>query len=164
MNYYTKAPTDVYEAGLTLAYGNFDRFRAEGFSSGPITDDLLGRFSFFTQLSSGGPYDNQWNGEEIGSWDKFGIRGQLAWAGERTRARALIHAAYDKSELTPFENPGSQILGQPGVPCPEYLNGQVLENQSACSRFGGLASNPADEFESEDVFTVDQDYFPHREE
>lgn len=160
VNYYTKAPTDYFEAGLISSYSNFDRVRAEGFSSGPITADLLGRFSFFTHLSSGGPYDNQFNDQEIGSMDKFGVRGQLAWTGERTRIRALIHTAYDKSELTPFKNPGTQILGQPGVAYPEYLNGQVLEKNSACSRFGGLATNPADEFETEDVFTVNQDYYP----
>ena len=48
INYIAKKPTEDYEAGADVSYGNYNTFQADGFVSGPIAPTLLARFAFNT--------------------------------------------------------------------------------------------------------------------
>jgi iron complex outermembrane receptor protein len=46
INFIAAKPTNELDAGVDLTYGSYGRLEESGFVSGPITDDLKGRFAF----------------------------------------------------------------------------------------------------------------------
>jgi len=46
INFIAAKPTNELDAGLDLTYGSYNRLEQAGFISGPITDQLTGRFAF----------------------------------------------------------------------------------------------------------------------
>ena len=158
VNYYLRAPSKESEAQIELGFDNHQRYRIEGFAGGPMGDNVSWRLSALVNQSSGGPFKNLLNGEELGGWDQQMLRAQLLFDFDRTDVRVLVHGGTDESSLVPYKGPGIFNFG--GGFCPELLSGVVTQNADSCTKFGGLSPDPGGEFEPQDTFTVNQDYHP----
>lgn len=163
VNYYTNLPAENFEAFIEAGIDNHERYNLEAAVSGPLSDNVRGRFSYYGAIGNGGPQDNIFTGEEHGKPDVQMFRGQLIWdASEQTTIRLLAHGGYDKSDLTAYKGPGIFNFGAPGF-CPQALAGQVSDAPSTCAKFGGLATAagvPEAEFEPADPHTINQNYAP----
>ena len=53
INYIANKPTNHFDAGADISYGNYNTLQADGFISGPLTPKLLGRFAFSTTEGDG---------------------------------------------------------------------------------------------------------------
>ena len=109
VNFIINKPTAETHAGFSVDYGSFNATTAEGFISGALADNLLGRLSLATE--QGGAW--QWNratGQRLGDKDKISGRAQLEWdAAPGTSVRLSLHSAIDKSDaygtqlIAPFQ-------------------------------------------------------------
>lgn len=98
INFLTRRPTDTDEAGFAVEYGSHDRFRAEGYISGPLGDTLKGRLSAVTE-QGGAWQENRVTGAELGDANRIGVRGQLQWTpSDRFDALFNIHYGRDHSD------------------------------------------------------------------
>ena len=166
VNFYTNDPTREFKAGFSVGGDNHERYTIDGFISGPITDKLSGRLAVLSQISDGGPWDNLFNGEEIGGHDNHNLRGKLLWESDGTTVRLTIHGSKDNGDLIPNKAPGVLVdftnpanAGQ--FNCPEALTGEVTRMPSTCLKFGNLAAImglPNAEFEPDDINTVNVDF------
>jgi iron complex outermembrane recepter protein len=99
INFITARPTERLSAGVTGEYGRFDLFRAEGFVSGKIGEGLTGRISAATE--QGGAFQrNRDDGRSLGDADRWGARGQLAYASGPVSLLVEGHFARDTSDAT----------------------------------------------------------------
>ncbi len=171
LNYYTTAPTETMSGYLNAGIDNHERALIEGAVGGPISGNLLGRFSFLTNFGSGGPQENLFTGDDHGKPDLMEFRGQLAWSNETTKIRGLMHGGRDKSEKVAWKGPGIFNNTAPANPfngavpalssyCAAAIAGQVSDNPQLCQKFGGLTGNPALELEPTDPHTINQDAPP----
>lgn len=78
VNIVTNAPTAEGRAGAIFEYGTNDRWSAEGYVSGAIAPNLLGRLSAVTEQGGAWQY-HRVTGEELGDVDKTAVRGRLTW-------------------------------------------------------------------------------------
>ncbi|MHC3125890.1 TonB-dependent receptor [Brevundimonas sp. GN22] len=78
VNVITNAPTYYLTGGFNAEYGSYDRYKVEGFVSGPITEKLLGRLAATTEQGGAWQYHRD-TGEALGEADKLAIRGRLTW-------------------------------------------------------------------------------------
>ena len=162
LNFYTNAPVDRFEAELEAGIDEHERYRVTGMINSPLSEQLSGRFSFNTELGSGGPQKNLFSGDEHGKPDLLDFRGQLLWTGEKLTVRALVHGGTDKSDKTAWKGPGIFNLGAPGL-CPQLFTGEVSKNPSACAKTAGFAilnGYPQGEFEPEAIHTINQNKPP----
>jgi outer membrane receptor protein involved in Fe transport len=121
VNFVINHPTAETAAGISVDYGSWNALSAEGFASGAIAENLLGRLSLATE--QGGAW--QWNrstGQKLGDKDKISGRAQLEWlAAPGTSVRLTLHSALDKSDeygnqlISPF-TPGAVGGGGAVIP------------------------------------------------
>ncbi|MEM9965831.1 MAG: TonB-dependent receptor [Asticcacaulis sp.] len=98
INFLTRRPTETEEAGFIAEYGSHERFRAEGYVSGPLTDTLKGRVSAVTE-QGGAWQENRVTGEELGNARRYGVRGQLLWTpSDRFDGLLNLHYGRDHSD------------------------------------------------------------------
>ncbi|HTV94908.1 MAG TPA: TonB-dependent receptor [Steroidobacteraceae bacterium] len=121
LNVTSRAPSSTPTGELLLSSGNYDEFGAQGYLSGPITDNgILGSFSFMRETHS--PYlDNVSTGGGVEDEDHFGFRSQLLFPfGAATTLTLRADYEYSNDSLG-----GDPKLIQPdGVP----LDDSVLAN------------------------------------
>ncbi|HEY2676263.1 MAG TPA: TonB-dependent receptor [Steroidobacteraceae bacterium] len=130
INFISNRPTADGHAGLLLEYGSHNALDAEGFVSGRITDELLGRLSVATE--QGGAWQrNRVTGQSLGDKAKIAMRGQLQWnPSAGIDVRLGVHLAQDKSDeqglylLKPF-TPGSGAATVP-ADTSRYVTGWQL--------------------------------------
>jgi iron complex outermembrane recepter protein len=130
INFVSNRPTADTHAGFSLEYGSHNEVNADGFVSGTIAPDLLGRLSVATE--QGGAWQrNRVTGQSLGDKDKVAVRGQLQWdPSEALDFRLSAHWAQDKSDeqglylLQPYK-PGN---GGPAIPADtsRYATGWAL--------------------------------------
>jgi len=78
VNVITNAPTADFRAGFNGEYGTFGRAKAEGYVSGPILPNLLGRLAVNAERGGAWQYHRD-TGQKLGDVDKTAIRGRLTW-------------------------------------------------------------------------------------
>lgn len=78
VNIITNAPTPDTRAGFMAEYGSYDRYKLEGYVSGQIAPNLLGRLAAVTEQGGAWQYHRD-TGEELGDMDKTALRGRLTW-------------------------------------------------------------------------------------
>lgn len=82
INVITRRPTNAFEAGVGVSYGNYNRYATNGYISGPILDGALrGRLAFSTENANGWLKDLV-NNQRLGSKDL--VHGRLSLAANPT--------------------------------------------------------------------------------
>jgi outer membrane receptor protein involved in Fe transport len=97
INFVTVRPTDKLSVGIDADYGSFDAFRAEGHNSGPIGDGLSVRVAAATEQGGGFQHDRV-SGRTLGDADRWGARGELAYAGGAIDLLVEGHYGRDTSD------------------------------------------------------------------
>ena len=93
----TKKPAEEFEGKVALTAGNYGTFRAQGYVSGPLGDNLRGKLVASTRQHDGF-VDNAVLGTELQDEDNMSFRGQLLWAGENSEW--LLSADYSEDDRT----------------------------------------------------------------
>lgn len=97
VNFVTNKPTDELSAGLRTEFGNFERWQAEAFISGPLHENVSARLAVITE--QGGAWQfNRDTGEELGDLDRTAVRAMIAIDDDALQIRATGHYYYDKSD------------------------------------------------------------------
>lgn len=98
VNIITNAPTADFRAGFNAEYGTFNAAKTEGFISGPIASNLLGRLAVTAERGGAWQYHRDTH-EKLGDVDKTAIRGRLTWDASET-VTVDLSATYqvDKSD------------------------------------------------------------------
>ncbi|WP_460355257.1 MULTISPECIES: TonB-dependent receptor [unclassified Pseudomonas] len=76
INISTRAPTFTPERSIETSFGEDGYFQTKGTISGPINDELAGRFSAY-RTRSDGDIKNEYNGHELNGGSRDGFRAQL---------------------------------------------------------------------------------------
>lgn len=139
VNFYTRKPTRVFHAGLSLGYGNYRNRRIEGYISGPLLGEkLTGRIAGFYHDQGAGYYWNTVRNTSQGMPDLGAMRAELQWRSGGTTALAEFNFGRDRSNRAPYQGvgivtPASLAAGHPQF-CPQYLNGTVTGATADCVR------------------------------
>ena len=73
-------PTEVFEAGGSLSYGNYQTLDVEGYVSGPLSDGLRGRAAFKSVRAWKGWQESLSRpGDTLGEKEAYALRGQIEW-------------------------------------------------------------------------------------
>lgn len=118
VNFVINRPTADTRAGISVDYGSWNALSAEGFVSGTIAGNLLGRLSVATE--HGGAW--QWNretGQKLGDKSKLAARAQLEWdLAPGSTLRLTLHSSYDKSDAYGMQliSPTSGLYRPPTSP------------------------------------------------
>nr|WP_303683908.1 TonB-dependent receptor [Brevundimonas naejangsanensis] len=119
VNIITNAPTADFRAGFNAEYGTFDRYKVEGYVSGQIAPNLLGRLAAVTEQGGAWQYHRD-TGEKLGDLNKTAIRGRLTWDVSETII-ADLSATYsiDKSDGRGFRLLGPYKVADGSVTYPK---------------------------------------------
>jgi outer membrane receptor protein involved in Fe transport len=98
VNFFTRKPTQRFEAAATFGIGSYGAYEGEGYVSGPLSDSLRGRLSVSTQ--QGGAWQrNRDTGQKLGDRDVSAARGQLEIDASRDLKVALaFNLGRDRSD------------------------------------------------------------------
>ncbi len=98
INYISKLPTKEFQAGVKLGYSSFQTVDADGYVSGPFSDNLRGRLAFTTTQSSEGWQRSLTRDDKLGKKNVTAVRGLLD--GDFGPVNALLRVQYikDKSD------------------------------------------------------------------
>lgn len=83
VNIITNAPTVERQAGFTAEYGSYDAYKVEGYVSGQLAANLLGRLAAVTEQGGAWQYHRD-TAEKLGDKNKTAIRGRLTWDASET--------------------------------------------------------------------------------
>ena len=98
VNIITNAPTVDRRAGFTAEYGSYDAYKVEGYISGQLAPNLLGRLAAVTEQGGAWQYHRD-TAEKLGDKDKTAIRGRLTWdASEAVTVDLSATYQIDKSD------------------------------------------------------------------
>ena len=78
INISTRAPSFTPERSIETSLGEDGYFQTKGTISGPLTDDLAGRFSAY-RTRSDGDIKNEHDGHDLNGGSRQGFRGQLLY-------------------------------------------------------------------------------------
>ena len=78
VNFVTAKPTEEFEGSVLGEFGSWERYKLEGFVSGPIGNGVRGRLAASYNNRNSGWQQNVDTGESHGEFEKFGIRGTVA--------------------------------------------------------------------------------------
>lgn len=98
INYIANKPTDVYEAGFKVGYGNFNAIEADAYVSGPIAENLRTRFAArFNQAD--GWQKSQTRQDTLGRVDQIAGRWVLDWeAGDALDVSLIVSGWSDTGD------------------------------------------------------------------
>ncbi|MEM7570883.1 MAG: TonB-dependent receptor, partial [Pseudomonadota bacterium] len=115
VNFIAKKPTDELSMGLRTEFGNFERWQAEAFVSGPITERVKARIAVITE--QGGAWQvNRDDGTELGDADKTAARAIFEFDFDALQVRLTGHYYYDQSDgvgaylLSPYATNGFGVV------------------------------------------------------
>jgi len=91
----TKKPSDEFAGKVALTAGNYGIFRAQGYVTGPLGDNLSGKLVASSRQHDG-YVDNVVLGTELQDEDNLSLRGQLLWSG--ANSEWLLSADYSEDD------------------------------------------------------------------
>ncbi|GAA0777441.1 TonB-dependent receptor [Brevundimonas olei] len=155
VNIITNAPTADFQAGFNAEYGTFDRYKVEGYVSGQIAPNLLGRLAAVTEQGGAWQYHRD-TGEKLGDLDKTAIRGRLTWdASETVTVDLAATYSIDKSDGRGFRLLGPYTVADGSVTYPKdtawRITGWGISPQLAAK--AGVSTN-AKPFRDNDGFDI----------
>ena len=77
VNFITAKPTEEFSASILGEYGRWQRYKVEGFISGPLGENLRGRLAVSYNNRNSGWQRNVDTGESHGEFEKLGVRATL---------------------------------------------------------------------------------------
>ncbi len=148
VNLYTHKPTQKFEVGGKIDYGNYNTWRGEGYINTPLTDTLALRISGFGVYQGTGYYQNVTLDRTEGYDRNFALRGQLRWKSGDNDILLSGHYGREEGTLAPYQgdgvytpqsyaqfNPNGGFGGIPNLTyCADYLNGTVTGGDASCVR------------------------------
>jgi iron complex outermembrane receptor protein len=100
INIISRKPSDTAEASLSVGYGRYNSFNAEGAIGGPVGDSLSARIALETVQQSSGWQTNYVTGESVGDTDRMNGRLQLDWqASDSLNFLLSAHYGYNNSDV-----------------------------------------------------------------
>ena len=84
VDFITNSPTEHFESGATVEFGNYETVNFEGFVSGKLSDTLNARFAFRKEVSGEGWQRDVASGETLGEVDRVAARLRLDWTPSDT--------------------------------------------------------------------------------
>jgi iron complex outermembrane receptor protein len=132
INFITARPTRDFEGFVKAGYGSYETATVSGALSGPLTDSLLGRFSFsgINSSSSSGYSKNLFTGNELGKNESIALRGQLEWLpSDDLSIRLMYNYGDSNSEQGLLQHVGAIDAANPPNICPAIIAGRVAEGQ-----------------------------------
>jgi iron complex outermembrane receptor protein len=148
VNFFTNAPTQDFEAGVSLNVANYEHFETEGFISGGLTDTLSARLSVSNVDQKGGPYSHPIHGT-VGKKSKTAARLQFLWEpNDDFDAKLIIFGGTDDSD-------GNQYQGfaTTGDSCTMYEDADYsFAAQQNCVTVAGV--NDTEQALDDDPFTL----------
>ncbi len=134
VNFITAKPTDTFQAGASVEIGNYETFNAEGFVSGPVSDNLRLRLAVRQETSGQGWQESVSRpGDRLGEKDRSAARLSLDWT-PTDRLQVLLGASWwqDQSDtVAPQANaldvarPATAIPGLTDVVRSNYQNDEA---------------------------------------
>jgi iron complex outermembrane receptor protein len=122
INIISKKPSQETDIFATVAYGAYDTLKVEGAVGGGLSDAWSGRLSFLYDNQDESYYDNIATGENMGSFENIGLRGQLRYdrAGPFTMNLSLSYLEQSGvSGMQEIYNTGGGDPEDPLALCPE---------------------------------------------
>lgn len=104
VNYYSRQPSEEFEAGVRMRYGRYQRFESEAYIGGALANNVSGRLAVQYLDHGDGPYFNQHTQQDIGQLEQTQLRGQLAWSNDNTSVLLGLQLGSREGELTPYDN------------------------------------------------------------
>src|SRR3984893_7377469 len=99
INYIAANPTQELKAGVSLDAARFDTFTTDAFISGPLTENLLGRFAFKVESGNGWQESISRPGDSNGAPETFAARLLFDWRPfEALRVQTNLNAWLDRSQ------------------------------------------------------------------
>ena len=130
INYIAAKPTKKLSAGGSLSHGRFSTVAADGFVSGPLTSNLLGRASFSLTKGSGYQISVTRPKDRNGAPDTLAGRVLLAWTPtDRLKVDINLNGWRDRSE----PSAGQFVVYQPTF-APTPVNGPFIPNATSNNR------------------------------
>lgn len=133
LNFYSRRPTDRFEAGGTLGFDNYETLRVESYISGPLSDSVSARLSGFVTHQGEGYFHNTTLRRDEGAERKWALRGQLNWKGDATNVLLTLNYGKDNSQLAPYDVPGTLVPGTATL-CQPYIDGTLTGADANCVR------------------------------
>lgn len=129
INYIAAKPTDEFESAVQLSYGRFNMFQAEGYVSGPLSDQLSARLAVTGTRSDDWQY-NYRRDDKIGQTERFAGRLLLDWEAAPTfKVSVNLNGWLDRSDnqipqyLAPLPRVPSQAIPELfQIPSPPQSN------------------------------------------
>ena len=114
LHFVTARPTEELEGNLKFSAGSYSLFRGEGAVSGPLTENILGRFAF--RISSRDGYVDNQIGPDVREEDSKAFRGQLLFKlGDNTDLLAKVYGDVQDGPLVgPYQYFASEV-GADGI-------------------------------------------------
>lgn len=127
IDFITAKPTDTPQGALTLGYGNYDSFLAEGFVSGPLSKTLKARFAFQSDnRATGWQYSVSRPDERLGTRYRQSVRGTLAW-DPSDRLNLVGSVTYWELRGQPQAPQAIAYVGNPALRNPA-INASIIAN------------------------------------
>lgn len=115
VSYFSKRPTDTFNASARLDYGSYQRLEFEGAVGGPIGENISGRVSVFTVQQSKGAVTNNLTGADLGEVNTIALRAQLLFTPSSDLSVLLkVFGSRDRSQPQRFQHIGFWNRGATG--------------------------------------------------
>ena len=99
INYIAAKPTREFKAGISLDEARFDTFTTDAYVSGPLSENLLGRFAFKVESGNGWQESISRPGDSNGARETFAARLLFDWRPlEALRIQTNFNAWLDRTQ------------------------------------------------------------------
>lgn len=148
INYIAAKPTDTFQTGFNVGYGNYNAIDASGFISGPLTDTLSGRLALETNQMDGWQ-KSYTTGKHNGTTNFTNGRLILAWKpSDRLAIQLNVNGFVDQSEV----QAGQVIAITPELPAAAPLVPGLLDYPLAPQKATAADFNPDDNYHRQNHF------------
>lgn len=130
INFITAKPTETFEGFVRAEAGSYETAAVTGAVSGPLGENLAGRFSFRGQYSGSdsGYSFNRFTNNELGKDNSIALRGQLHWTPNDTVDVRLTYGYGDQSSEQPLlQHVAARDPANPLAVCQPVVNGRRAE-------------------------------------
>jgi len=141
INIISAAPTQQLDGFANISVGDYDMVRFEGALGGGLSDTVSGRVSVLYDKQGESFHTNALTGTDFGDSENTGIRGQLAYDGDRLSANLMLTVMNQDVANRPFTHFGMFDAAFSFAPCAAVAAGG-LDNANCVDVYG--YQNPHD--------------------